>query len=209
MVCFLVDDLDELKVLFGLMKSSSEELKEVDSLEQQCVKLAQSGSREAFAVLVQHHQAAVFALIVRRGISQAVAKELTQDVLLKAYLNINTYRAQASFRTWLLRIAVNHTTNYFHSRAYKEGLKTDQKESDSLPQKEADGFDSDALKHLQALVFELPTHLQEVMVLFAFEQHGYEEIAAVLEIPIGTVRSRIYRARAQLKKAYFSDEEEV
>lgn len=192
------------------MESSSEELSEEESLELRCIRLVQGGSKEAFALLVQQHQGIVFSAIVRRGINSAIAKELTQEVMLKAYLNINSFRFQAAFSTWLLRIAVNHSNSYYHSRAYKESQKTiTYEQDDSILNKQADGFDRDALRHLQHLVFDLPEPLQEVMVLYAFEQRSYEEIASLLELPVGTVRSRLYRARAQLKIKYFSDESEV
>lgn len=178
------------------------------ALEHDLIRKVQSGAKEEFRPLVLSHQSRVFAAIVRLGIEEQVAKDLTQEVFLKAYLNIASFRFEASFGTWLLRIAINHTKNYFASKTFKQQRQTlpvsqcsevELFESDCF-----DTFDREALKQLQYCVSQLPEPLREVLVLTAFEQKQYQEVAEVLGIPIGTVRSRVHAARMQLKRLYFA-----
>lgn len=168
------------------------------------VRHIQAGSAEAFGALVMRYHGRIFAAIVRQGVVQEEAIELTQEVLFKLHQAIPNFRFEASFKTWLLRITSHHVANHFRSRSYRQAKNTVAFVDESVnPNPLADGFDRQAIEQVQQLVASLPDTLREVLVLYSFEQCSYEDIARTLQVPVGTVRSRLHRAREQIRRSYF------
>jgi len=172
--------------------------------DRQLVRKVQQGERGAFDMLVLRYQSRVASIISRYvGDSQDVL-DLTQESFVKAYRAIGRFRGDSAFYTWLYRIAVNTAKNHLESRGRRPQSGADPEE--------AEQFDSgvrlrdnaspehllrrDQLKAaLRKAIDGLPNELRGAFLLREYDGLSYEDIANILECPIGTVRSRIFRAR--------------
>lgn len=169
------------------------------------VKRVQQGDKTAFDALVLKYQSRIVNLVSRFVRNQADALDVTQDTFLKAYRALPNFRGDSAFYTWLYRIAVNTAKNYLAVQARRSA----DKEQDFSEIEQIEG--NDALKEyatpehlllrdeIQATVIatieDLPEDLRMAITLREIEGLRYEEIATVMDCPIGTVRSRIFRAR--------------
>ncbi len=176
--------------------------------EREIIRRVLAGAKDEFRVLVLAHQSRVFALIMRQVANQAIANELTQEVFLKAYRNLHRFRFEAQFSTWLIRIALNVCTTYFSSKRFKQAKSTMSFEEIEIPsESESYGvgavIDRETLKRVRSALLTLSPKLRETIILCGFEERTYEEAAQILEIPVGTVRSRLNKARNLLRKKVF------
>jgi RNA polymerase sigma-70 factor (ECF subfamily) len=166
------------------------------------------GQTEEFRQLVSSHQQIIFALIFRQLQCPTTARDLTQETFLRAFRSLDTFRFEASFKTWLHRIAMNVTRSYFSSKRYQQSIRTiefDQTLHDTVSVEDSDCFDEQAIRRLHALATKLRPKLRDVFVLAALEQRPYKEVSEILSIPLGTVRSRLNTARSIVRKKYFED----
>ena len=169
----------------------------------ECVRRVQHGDTSCFEVLVQRHQKATFNLIYRLLGDCDEAAEVTQEVFLSAYKSINQFRGHANFSTWLYRIAFNHASTR------RKNLKVSQQRYVSLEDVEIvgespnDPAKSAEQKEIQERVQQALNTLDKeeatVILLRDLQDVPYDEVAAILGIPIGTVKSRLHRARQALK----------
>lgn len=141
-----------------------------------------------------------------------VAEELTQETFVRAFRGIKGFRFDARFSTWLTRIALNQSKSYFRSRRFKESSKNERYDEYSHDQisgadTEAALMEAESLRRLQRAILRLPTRYREVLVLCALEKKSYEEASQILGVAVGTIRSRLNRARHQLKDMYFAEAE--
>jgi len=172
----------------------------VNAADEELIRRIVGGAREDFAVLVERYQSLIFSMIMRQGGARDIADELAQETFIRAFANISTFRGKAKFSSWLIRIALNQTSNFFASKKFKESRQTvslDLESHDRAAETSAEPRYSEAF--LSAVIGELPPKFREVVVLCGYEGRSYEETAAILEIPIGTVRSRLNRARLMIK----------
>ena len=179
-------------------KSSAEE-------DASIIKSVLSGDKDDYRHLVTKHQDRVFSMIYRLVGNESDTRDLAQDVFLKAYLNLAKFQFRSSFETWLTRIAINTTHNYFASRRFKESKKTINCTAEGfeslVTHSEQPGFSDEALlQFLQGAIQSLKPKHREVITLCALEQKSYEEAARILEIPIGTARSRLHSARLKVRE---------
>jgi RNA polymerase sigma-70 factor (ECF subfamily) len=176
----------------------------------ECVKRVQQGNRDCFEILVRRHQKATFNLVYRLLGDYDEAAEVTQEVFLSAYKAIQSFRGDANFSTWLYRIAFNHASTR------RRGANLAQQRFSSLENTEiVDNGPVDPArlfeqKEIQEQVQGALNHLsqQDAAIILLRDLHDipYEEVAALLDIPVGTVKSRLHRARQALKaklSAYF------
>ncbi len=181
--------------------------------DEELVRRFQSGDLEAYGDLVQRYQDRIFTLCLRWMHNRSIAEEVAQDVFLAAYRALDRFRGDAKFSTWLFRIAVNHCKNrklYRHRRAQGrheplEGLSPDGDGPKRQIAAEGPGTDegvhrSEAGKILELGLAELDEDFRSIIVLRDIDGLAYEEIADILDLPKGTVKSRLHRARAQLAK---------
>lgn len=170
----------------------------------ECVALYQQGHTAAFAELVRRYQNRVYHFILRMTSSREEALELTQDTLLKAFQHLSTWRADASFRTWLFRIASNATMDVLRRRKLVEyvpiGDDMDFPDLDDGPEALLQTRQTQAT--LTAALSALPHELREILLLREFEGMPYDEISAALDLCEGTVKSRLARARKALLNIY-------
>lgn len=176
--------------------------------ERRIIERVSAGHTDDFRLLVLAHQSRIFAVIVRSVGDESLAQELTQDVFVRAFRALANFRFEARFSTWLTRIALNVTRSYCDSKWYRSQRCTVSLESIPIEGTVAlsDGFDGFALKRLAWVTTKLTPRLREVFVLCALEQRSYAEVAEILDVPIGTVRSRLNKARLEAQRLYFDEE---
>ncbi len=175
--------------------------------DQELVELAQKGNKKAFNLLVIRYQNRVAGLLTRY-VPQDDIPDIVQEAFIKAYRALNSFRGESAFYTWLYRIAVNSAKNHLTSTGRRPPRE-------DILAEDAEGYDSGSSlrevdtpenillsEELKKIVFEtidgLPDELKTAIKLREIEGFSYEEIAEVMECPVGTVRSRIFRAREMI-----------
>lgn len=167
-----------------------------------------AGDREAFGRLVLRYQDRLFGTLVHMLGSIHDARDVAQEAFLSAFEKLDTFRKEASFYSWLFRIAYNAAvTNRRKSKRDRASLDAQYETSGHEPPDENPTADPAHDLHAQERVQlvrdaldQLSPEYRDVLVMKEFDSMKYEEIAAVLNCPIGTVRSRIFRARLELKE---------
>ena len=173
--------------------------------DQQLVERVQQGDNRAFDLLVKKYQHKVMSLISRYVKQQGDVADVAQEAFIKAYRALPNFRGDSAFYTWLYRIAVNTAKNYLVSQGRKPPA-SDIDAEDAEFYEGAGALRDSASPERQMLsdeirdvvlktIDELPDDLRRAITLREIEGLGYEEIALEMECPIGTVRSRIFRAR--------------
>jgi RNA polymerase sigma-70 factor (ECF subfamily) len=168
----------------------------------------QCGDESAFATLIRRHERRVFGLLLRMLGNVQEAEDVAQETFLNLHRHGHRFRSQSRFSTFLYRVAVNAALNRRRSlgrrRARTEALERRQMAGDDLPASPRDPEDSAAGAQVQARVqrevLSLPPHLRVPLVLFDIEGLSYSDVASVLQVAEGTVKSRIHRARQALRE---------
>ncbi len=179
------------------------------------VNAVKRGDNEAFAELVEKYSHQVFALSIRILNDYEEAEDLTQEVFLKVYKNIGRFKGNSKFSTWLYQITYNAALNrlsYLKKRKHYDATSINET---SVRREEEDyGIDipddkrtseetvigRETYNVIMQAINELPEEFRIVILLRDVEEKSYQEIAAILKVPEGTVKSRIHRAREILKK---------
>lgn len=179
--------------------------------DQQLVKRVQNGDKRAFDLLVLKYQHRILGLVVRFVHDPHEAQDVTQEAFIKAYRALGNFRGDSAFYTWLYRIAINTAKNYLVSRNRRPP-------SSDVDSSDAEFYDGDhGLKDMasperlmlrdeidetvQHSIKQLPENLRRALTLREFDGLSYEDIATVMQCPVGTVRSRIFRAREAVDNA--------
>ena len=171
----------------------------------QLVKRVQKGDKRAFDLLVLKYQYKVQAVISRFIKDSSEVQDVAQEAFIKSYRAIDNFRGESQFYTWLYRIAVNTAKNHLVTRNRRPpsddvDINDAEHYGGSEYLKENDTPEGDMYRgELEAVVFkamsDLPEDLRTAVTLREMEDMSYEEIASIMECPVGTVRSRIFRAR--------------
>ena len=189
------------------------------------VAALKAGSEEAFALLIAQYSQSLFSLIARSLQDPADAADITQEVFIKVFRNIRSFHGESSLRTWLYRIALHEASNQrrWWGRHKRQEITIDTPlgaedtdegdESLCLGATLCDGrgspFDHTSnaqVKHrVEACLRKLPEAFRTVVVLREMEGFSYDEIAEVLQVPAGTVKSRLKRGRTALKDLLLAD----
>jgi RNA polymerase sigma-70 factor (ECF subfamily) len=170
--------------------------------ETELVKRAQSGDRSAFGELVRTHTQGVLHVIYRMCGDMGIAEDAAQETFVQAWLRLKSYRPGTSLRNWLYRIAVNSAIDMLRKdKRILPGAVEDLGLADPLPGPEASAASSERAETVQRAVLDLPEASRAVLVLREYEGLSYQEIAGALDIPVGTVMSRLNYARTLLKKS--------
>lgn len=173
--------------------------------DQLLVDRARLGDRHAFDLLVLKYQSRLLSVVSRLVTNQNDAMDVLQDTFVKAFRSLKTFRGESAYYTWLYRIAVNTAKNYVATRA-KEAKDVSFDEdgtSEALALQDIAAPEEEAgAEELQRAILDtierLPEDLKYALTLRELEGMSYDEIAVMMNCPIGTVRSRIFRARDQV-----------
>ena len=177
--------------------------REVDQL---LVERAQRGDKRAFELLVEKYQRKLARLLSRLVRDPGEVEDVTQEAFIKAYRALPSFRGDSAFYTWLYRIGINTAKNYLVSKGRRAPTSTE------VDAEEAEGYESgeqlrdintpesllltkEIATTVNAAIESLPEELRSAIQLRELEGMSYEEIATLMDCPIGTVRSRIFRAR--------------
>jgi RNA polymerase sigma-70 factor (ECF subfamily) len=181
-----------------------------DDTDQQLVERVQQGDRSAFDLLVRKYQHRVLKLVSRFVSDAAEAEDVAQEAFIKAYRALPAFRGDSAFYTWLYRIAINTAKNALVSNRRRPvdfdlDLQDPEQYERHARLKEADTPEGVLLTEEIRLAVEkaleqLPEDLRTAIVLRELEGLSYEEIAEAMDCPVGTVRSRIFRAREAIDK---------
>ena len=175
-------------------------------VDQQLVVRAQHGDQQAFGLLVSKYQRKLARLLSRLVRDPAEVEDVAQETFIKAYRALGSFRGDSAFYTWLYRIGINTAKNYLVSQGRRAPTRTD------FDSEEAETFeDGDLLRDINtpermllskqigetvnSAMEALPEDLRTAIMLREIEGMSYEDIAKMMDCPIGTVRSRIFRAR--------------
>ena len=174
------------------------------------VKRVQQGDRAAFDLLVVKYQHKILKLIMRYVRDSSEALDVAQEAFLKAYRAIRSFRGDSAFYTWLYRIAINTAKNHVVAAGRKPLYYDLDLQSSEQTEVFAKLKDIDTPEHLtlseelrqtvNKAICDLPEDLRTAILLREIEGMSYEEIAQTMECPVGTVRSRIFRARESIDK---------
>lgn len=174
--------------------------------EEAWIARAKRGEREAQQWLLNRYRNRVVRLATHILRRPEEAEDVAQEALVRALTQIKTYRGEAPFATWLLRIATRTCIDHTRKRARRREVSL---EDSSMPVPAASpGQALEARLLVSSLLNELTPPLRAALVLRELEELSYEEIAALLKIPVGTVRSRLSAARARFRELYESVQEE-
>ena len=175
------------------------------------VRRVQAGEKNAFDVLVLKYQQRVVNLVMRYVRDQHIAMDISQEAFIKAYKGLQNFRGDSAFYTWLYRIAVNTAKNYLVSRGRRPPLSdvdiedamyfegNDRLKDFDNPQNKLSS--DELMEKVNHSIKALPEDLRVALTLREYDGMSYEEIADVMDCPVGTVRSRIFRAREAVEQA--------
>lgn len=174
------------------------------------VKKAKAGDGRAYDQLMEMYHDAVFNIILRMVHNRQEAEDLAQETFIKAYNSITSFNEEYAFSTWLFKIASNHCIDFFRKRKLKtysmdEPVKYKDDEitheyADHAPTVDKEMVASEKSRIIRQAIEKLPEKYRQAIILRHHEEKSYEEIAEILDLPLGTVKARIFRAREMLKK---------
>ncbi|MCQ8118446.1 MULTISPECIES: RNA polymerase sigma factor RpoE [Methylomonas] len=183
----------------------NEQERNTEDLDQELVRRVQQGDKSAFDLLVIKYQHKIVHLVNRYVKDPSEAQDVAQDTFIKAYRALGDFRGDSAFYTWLYRIAINTAKNYLLSRSRRhfdyEIDVQDAEQVENAPQLKDIETPENLLMNeqivavIKSAIERLPEEMRIAITLREFEGMSYEEIAEAMDCPIGTVRSRIFRAR--------------
>jgi RNA polymerase sigma factor (sigma-70 family) len=175
------------------------------------VRQALSGDQSAYAFLMNKYQQPLYFHVVRMVYVRDMVDDLLQEVFTKAFDNLHTYNSAYAFSTWLYRIATNHSIDHLRKRRLRtmsldEPIQTKDGEVRIEVADDSEQTDAEVLHRQRALILKdaveaLPPRFRRVIELRHMEDKSYHEIAELLDLPLGTVKAHIFRAREALFKA--------
>ena len=172
--------------------------------DQQLVQRAQRGDLRAFDLLVLKYQGRIAALISRYVSDAGEVEDVTQEAFIKAYRALGKFRGDSAFYTWLYRIAANAAKNHLVAKGRRPGADATIEDAEGYDEggllsesasPEALAMGKELAEVVESALNELPDELKAALILREFDGLNYDDIADVLGCPVGTVRSRIFRAR--------------
>lgn len=174
------------------------------------IEACQNGDMEAFERLYQHYHRGLYGYMLAMLRSPQAAEDLTQDIFVKLFRQIGSYRFQSPFNHWLFRLAKNLAIDHIRREKVRSTRSLDAHDEDNhsmherLPGKEATPaahtLKKERSEHVRRAVESLPESFREVVIMREWEDLAYEEIGQRLDLSVGTVKSRLFRARSLLIK---------
>ena len=176
-----------------------------EQLDEDLVLRVQQGDKSAFDLLVIKYQHKIIQLVNRYVKDPSEAQDVAQEAFIKAYRALGNFRGDSAFYTWLYRIAINTAKNYLVSRSRRSSdYQVDVQDAEAIENApQLQGMETperlllnqEIIDTIKTAIDKLPEEMRTAIMLREFEGMSYEEIAAAMDCPVGTVRSRIFRAR--------------
>ena len=169
--------------------------------ETEVIRSAQSGDRNAFSELVRIHARGVFNVVYRMCGDALIAEDAAQETFIRAWQNLSSYRPQTPLRNWLYRIAFNAGMDMLRKekRILPNAIE-DLNLTDGRPGLESQVSQQERTQLVQKAILSLPDASRAVLILREYEELSYQDISSTLDIPVGTVMSRLNYARKLLKE---------
>ena len=177
-------------------------------VDQLLVERVQNGDKKAFDLLINKYQHRIISLVARYVSDQTEAQDVAQEAFIKAYRAIERFRGDSAFYTWLYRIAINTAKNWLVARKRRppasdiDAVDAEQYDMNSRLKEQGTPENELMREEIKRTVFDtiadLPDDLRTAIMLREMEGMSYEDIAITMDCPIGTVRSRIFRARESI-----------
>ncbi len=171
-----------------------------DNGEVQLIEAAQKGEREAIGALIERYQREVFTFIYKMTGNIEESKDLTQEVFIKVFTKISGFNGQSTFRTWLYKIATNHTLNFLTRRPPRASDHPLDRLPDATPSSLEKIEKADLRAFVRQAVECLPERQRAIVTLRAFEEMRYAEIAEILGCSIGNCKSAYHNAMIKLRE---------
>jgi len=169
--------------------------------ETELVLLARQGDRAAFGELVRGHLPGVVTVVYRMCGDLPLAEDAAQEAFLQAWLHLEAFQPGSSLRNWLYRIAVNAALDTLRrGRERSSGALDALPAADPQPGPEGEAIRAEQARRVQRAILDLPETSRSALVLREYGGLSYQEIAAALDVPVGTVMSRLNHARGQLRE---------
>ncbi len=172
-----------------------------DERDEEIVRRVVAGDTAAFGVLVERHERRVYNLALRMTGREEDARDATQDAFLTALRKLSSFRGEAAFTTWMHRVTVNACYDLLRKRSRAPLLdRTEEHEPEPPPAPDhADA--SDLSIDVRRALLEVPEDYRAVMIMHDVQDLPYEEVAEIVGVPVGTVKSRLHRGRIALARA--------
>lgn len=175
------------------------------------IKELKAGSTEAWNMLINTYSKRVYNLALNFAGNRDDASDITQDIFLKVYNNIDKFEEDRNFNSWLLKLSRNYCIDYWRKhKNTRLQLELDERIYDSAVHQDSKTPETSAIKksdakYLRHQLQKLPPDLRSLIIMRDIQELSYQEIADQLELPMGTIKSRINRARVKLAKIILSE----
>jgi RNA polymerase sigma-70 factor (ECF subfamily) len=188
----------------GLMVEPKQELEPLE-VERELIRKAKQGNLYSFERLVKKYQKKMYGLAFRMTKNHDSADDLAQETFVKAFTSIKSFREDYSFYPWIFKICMNLSINYLKRKKFMvseselEPYKLEDKEATGDPMSQL--MRDELMDKIERSIHKLPPPFKAVFILKVYEELSYEQIAKSLNISVGTVMSRLFRAREKLQKS--------
>ena len=177
--------------------------KNSDDIDSVLIKKAKNGNKGAFNILVNKYYTRVYASLFSFTKSKEDSEDLAQQTFVKVWQQLHSFRGESAFFTWVYRIAINLAKNFVASSGYKKqkintSIDESEIEINSFEDLESIVIHNQSLRNINNYINKMPESLKTAFTLREVEGKSYEEIGIITDTPIGTVRSRIFRARESI-----------
>jgi RNA polymerase sigma-70 factor, ECF subfamily len=179
--------------------------------DQLAIERVLAGDAKVFEVLVKKYQKKIYFLAMRMTRNHDVADELAQESFVRAYMSLASFQKGRNFYTWLYRIAVNQILNYLKHKSFTVSLDTPSGQTflEQIPRSPDQLnrlMNNEQMQEFQTALDSLPPAQKTIFMLKTYEEFSYDEISKIMGCSVGTVMSRLFRARAKLKNALLESE---
>ncbi len=170
------------------------------------IELVLNGNTHIFSGLVDKYRDNVYGMAFRFTNNSSDAQDLSQEIFIKAFKNLHRFNGRSKFSTWLYRLSYNLCIDWTRSNKHRPAAVDLSEYDNELAESRAGPEESLMVKQrrqaLRQAIYGLKDKYRNILILFYFQGLSYEEIAGIMEIPVKTVETQLYRARKQLKKSF-------
>ena len=173
--------------------------------EKELIRKAKQGNLYSFEILVKRHQKNIYRLAFRMTKDHDSADDISQETFVKAFISINSFKEEYRFYPWISRICMNLSINHLKRKKFMESeselspKRIEEKEAVTDPMNQM--IKDELMDRIDSSIDRLPPSFKAVLILKVYEELSYEQIAKTLNISVGTVMSRLFRARERLQKS--------